>query len=77
MNQIGKAVVDIAFDMGWALGDRTYWYGKDDNDPEIEDLRAAIRRGAAADRKKIDQGGDGNVAAKIATHATNPDAHHA
>ncbi len=50
MDQIGKAVVDIAFDMGWASGDRTYWYGKDNNDPEIEDLRAAIRQGAAADR---------------------------
>lgn len=59
MDQVGKAVVDIAFDMGWASGDRTYWYGKDNNDPEIEDLRAAIRNGAAADRVKIDEGGGG------------------
>ena len=59
MDQVGKAVVDIAFDMGWAAGDRTYWYGKDNNDPELEDLRAAIREGAAADRKAIDEGGGG------------------
>ncbi len=59
MDQVGKAVVDIAFDMGWASGDRTYWYGKDNNDPELEDLRAAIREGAAADRVKIDEGGGG------------------
>ena len=59
MDQVGKAVVDLAFDMGWAEGDRSYWYGKDNDDPEIEDLRAAMRTGAAADRIKIDQGGVG------------------
>ena len=57
MNQIGKAVVDLAFDMGWAEGDRNYWYGLGDNDPAIEDLRAAIRKGAVTTRKKINQGG--------------------
>lgn len=61
MDQVGKAVVDIAFDMKWASGDRTYWYGKDNDDPEIEDLRKAIRQGAAADRIKIDQDGGGGL----------------
>lgn len=62
MDQIGKAVVDIAFDMGWAEGDRDYWYGLDNNDPAIQNqLRPAIRRGAAADRKKIDEGGGGDL----------------
>ncbi len=60
MDQVGKAVVDIAFDMGWASGDRNYWYGKDNNDPELENLRRAIREGAAADRVKIDEGGGGD-----------------
>ncbi len=61
LDQIGKAVVDIAFDMGWVSGDRGYWYGKDNDDPELGDLRTAIRQGAAADRIKIDSDSSGGI----------------
>ncbi len=41
LDQIGKAVVDIAFLLG-ASGDRNYWYQKEPDDPEFADLRNVI-----------------------------------
>lgn len=50
LDQIGKAVVDIAFDLLGAQPNtpaaRDYWYAKEPDDPELENLREAIRAGA-------------------------------
>jgi len=47
LDQIGKAVVDIAFDLLGAQGDKQYWYDKEPDDGEFADLRNAITTGAA------------------------------
>lgn len=46
LDQIGKAVVDIAYDLFGAAGDRNYWYGKESDDAELDAIREVIRAGA-------------------------------
>jgi len=47
LDEIGKAVVDIAFELFGATGDKNYWYAKEPDDPEFANLRNAIVTGAA------------------------------
>lgn len=47
LNQVERRVVDIAFDLLGAQGDRNYWYQKENNDPEFETLlKPAMQQGA-------------------------------
>ena len=43
LNQLDRAIVDIAFVLG-AAGNPNYWYGLDRDSNEFADLSAAIRR---------------------------------
>ena len=50
LNQVERAVVDIAFALG-AAGNPEYWYSLENDDPEFEDLRKAITRFAPDDHE--------------------------
>lgn len=56
LNQVEKAVVDIAFSLLGAAGQRSYWYNKEPDDPEFVDLRNAIDIGAAALLARVSAG---------------------
>ncbi len=52
LNEMEKLVIDIAWVLG-GDGRKAYWYAKDNNDPEIQDIRNAIKPpkdGAAHER---------------------------
>ena len=68
LNQIERAVVDLAFDLTGAVGDRNYWYDKDNDDPELLNLRVAISSGSRALLERItraEQGGEHTHSATV------------
>lgn len=56
LTRIERAIVDIAFDAGWAAGDRNYWYGLDPDSPEIEQSLLPVIRQGATRLRNIDGG---------------------